>query len=83
MGIKGADSVGGGQGTKPPEASTFSKMRLEFVQQVDGTIITKLIIKSYVVSIFKLKNGMANAVPAVVVLTAPALGLNELMTCTM
>ena len=31
---------------KPHEASTFSKMRLEFVQQVDGTTITKVLIKS-------------------------------------
>ena len=47
-GIKEGEPVGGGQGVKPPVASAFSKMRLEFVQQVDGTIITKLVIKSYV-----------------------------------
>ena len=62
-GIKGGEPVGGGQGAKPPVASAFSKMRLEFVQQVDGTIITKLVIKSYVFSFFKLKSGTANAVP--------------------
>ena len=39
-GIQGVESLGGGQGAKPPEASAFSKMRLEFVQQVHGTIIT-------------------------------------------
>ena len=52
VGIKGVDPVGGGQGAKPPEASAFSKMRLEFVQQADGTIITKLVIKSYVFFLF-------------------------------
>ena len=35
-----------GSGAKPPEGSAFSKMRLEFVHQVDGTIITKLLTKS-------------------------------------
>ena len=41
-------------------------MRLEFVQQVDGTIITKLVIKSFS-PLFKLKSGTAIAVPAVAV----------------
>ena len=50
--IKGVDPVGGGQGAKSPEASTFLKMRLEFVQQVDGTIITKLVIKSFFFFLF-------------------------------
>ena len=43
-----------GSGAKPPEVSAFSKMRLEFVHQVDGTIITKLLTKSlYFFSFFK------------------------------
>ena len=41
-GIKGAEPLCGGQGVKPLEGSAFSEMRLEFVHQVDGTIITKL-----------------------------------------
>ena len=47
-GIQGTEPLGGGEGEKPPEARAFSKMRLEFVQQVDGTIsiITKVLIKS-------------------------------------
>ena len=45
-------------------------MRLEFVHQVDGTIITKLVTKSLCFfPVFKLKSGMANAVPAVAVPT--------------
>ena len=56
---------------KPLEARAFSKMRLEFVQQVDGSIIKKLLIKSYYVfPFFKLKSGTANAVQAVAVPTA-------------
>ena len=39
----GAEPLDGGQGAKPPEASAFPKMRLEFVQQVDGTIIHKIV----------------------------------------
>ena len=45
-GIQGAGPLGGGEGAKPPEASAFSKIRLEFVRQVDGTSITKVLIKS-------------------------------------
>ena len=45
-GIQGAEPLSGGQGAKPPEGSAFSKMRLEFLHQVDGTIITKLLTKS-------------------------------------
>ena len=69
-GIKGGEPVGGGQGAKPPVASAFSKKRLQFVQQVDGTIITKLVIKSYVFSFYKRKSGTANAVSVVAVPTA-------------
>ena len=36
QGMQGAEPLGGGQGALPSEASAFSKMRLEFVQQVDG-----------------------------------------------
>ena len=36
QGMQGAEPLGGGQGVLPSEASAFSKMRLEFVQQVDG-----------------------------------------------
>ena len=60
--MQGTEPLGGGQGAKPPEASAFSKMRLEFVKQVDGTIVTKLLIKSLCFSpFFKLKRGTANA----------------------
>ena len=45
-GFKGHSPLVGVGGTAP-EASAFSKMRLEFVQKVDGTIITKLLIKSF------------------------------------
>ena len=38
-------------------------MRLEFVQQVDGPLITKVLIKRFFPPFFKLKGGMANAVP--------------------
>ena len=69
-GIEGAEPLGGGQGAKPPEGSAFSKMRLEFVHQVDGTIITKLLTKKFFFfPFFKLKSGTANAVPAVAVPT--------------
>ena len=69
--IKGQSPFGEGQGAKPPEGSTFSKMRLEFVHQVDGTIITKLLTKSLCFfPFFKLKSGTANAVLAVAVQTA-------------
>ena len=69
-GIQGAEPLCGGQGAKPPEGSSFSKMSLEFVHQGDGTIITKLLTKSLFFSFFfKLKSGTANAVPAVVVPT--------------
>ena len=69
--MQGAEPLGGGQGAKPPEGGTFSKMRLEFVHQVDGTIIIKLLTKSvcFFFPFFKLKSGTANAVPAVVVPT--------------
>ena len=46
----------------------FSKMRLEFVQQIDSIIITKLLIKKgFFFPCFKLKSGTANAVPALAV----------------
>ena len=65
--MQGAEPFGGGQEAKPPKASSFLKMILEFVQQVDGTIITK---KSLFFPFLKLKSGTANAVPAVAVPTA-------------
>ena len=69
-GIQGAEPLDGGQGAKPPEGSAFSKMRLEFVHQVDDTIITKLLTKSLCFFLFfKLKSGTANAIPAVAVPT--------------
>ena len=46
QGCKGQSPLVGVRGTKPPEGSAFSKMKLEFVHQVDGTIITKLLTKS-------------------------------------
>ena len=46
-------------------------MRLEFVHQVDGTIITKLLTKSLCFfPFFTLKSGTANVVSAVAVPTA-------------
>ena len=42
---RGRAPFGGGQWAKPPEGNAFSKMRLEFVHQVDGTMITKLLTK--------------------------------------
>ena len=47
VGMQGTEPLGGGQGAKPPEASAFSKMRLEFVQHVDDTMITKLLMKRF------------------------------------
>ena len=44
-GMQGAEPLGGGLGGKKL-ASPFSKMKLEFVQQVDGTLITKKLSKS-------------------------------------
>ena len=67
---KGQTPLVGVRGQSPLKLVLFFKNELEFVQQVDGTIITKLIIKSYVFSFFKLKSDMANAVSAVVVPTA-------------
>ena len=64
-GIQGAESLGGGgvRVAKPREARAFLKMRLEFVQQVDGTMITKVLIKSIFLSWKKL----AVAVPTALI----------------
>ena len=39
-------SLSGGRGQSPLKLVLFSKMRLEFVKQIDGTIITKVLIRS-------------------------------------
>ena len=62
-GCKGQSPLVGVRLRSSLKLALFSKMRLEFVQQVDGTIITKFLIKSLCfLPFFKLKSGTANAV---------------------